>query len=351
MFSKRTALSAVASVVVVFAAVLFFSRSTPNRPPAAGPHSSVSTARGSGPPWPCHGVRLSPKSNIGAVVSRSTPGTTFCLAPAVYVVDAPIAVKSGDTFIGTAPRRDGVTVKTHSTQIIFNASETVGVVFRHFAISGAVNACPGHNCGPTGRAISRGELVTIDDMHLYGNGQNGVGGADQGLTITHSEIDHNGAEAGDGVSAGVKSVQAMTVRNSYVHDNMNNGIWCDIHCGRFVATNNVVTNNSGSGIFMEISQGPAMIANNIVKRNNTSNSDTAGGITITDSMNVVVQGNRLSDNNGFAIGAFMDQRINCGAPSPVCGFVISRASISGNKTGGDKVLGCDLGGVRCIRNQ
>jgi parallel beta-helix repeat protein len=351
MSRNKTVLGALIAVVVLVAVVVFFSPSTPDRSPSAGPHTSVSTARGHGSLKPCHGVHLSKGSDIRSAVSGAPEQTTFCLAPAIYKVAAPIILKNGDTFIGTAPNRDGVTVKTTSAQIIFDANETLGVSFRHFAVAGAINACPGLNCGPTGRAISRGGQLTIDDMHLYSNGQNGVGGAAAGLTIKNSEIDHNGAEAGDGVSAGIKSVYSMTVTNSYVHDNVNNGIWCDIHCGHFVAKDNVVTGNSGSGIFMEISQGPAVIANNVVKNNNRANSPTAGGITIMDSRNVVVQANHLSGNHGFGIGALMDQRTGCGVPSPVCGFTLSDASITNNVLAGDLMVGCNMPGVTCRRNR
>jgi parallel beta-helix repeat protein len=350
MSGKKAALGALAIVIVLLLAVVFFSRSTPGQGPSAGPHSSVSTARGHGPLLPCHGLQLSKGQDIAPAVSGAPPGTTFCLAPATYVVTSPIVVKSGDSFIGTAPRRDGVTVKTDSAQIIFDLANALDVRFEHFGIGGAINACPGSNCGATGRAISQGGNVTVKDMHLYGNGRSAIGGTEDGLTVMNSEIDHNGAQLADGVSAGIKAVHSFSVTNSFIHDNINNGIWCDIQCGHFVAQGNVVTKNSGNGVFMEISQGPALIANNIIKNNNTAGNDTAGGISITDSRNVIIRGNTVSGNQGFGIGARMDQRINCGTPTHLCGFVISTTTIEDNVLHGDPILGCGLSGVACKGN-
>jgi parallel beta-helix repeat protein len=267
------------------------------------------------------------------------------------MVDSPIKAKSNDSFIGTAPRRDGVTVKTDSSQLLFDLADTLGVSFDHFAIAGAINACPGDNCGETGRAISQGASVTVNDMHLYGNGRSGIGGTDAGLAVTNSEIDHNGAELADGVSAGIKAVHPFSVKNSFIHDNINNGIWCDIQCGRFVAQGNLVTRNTGNGIFMEISQGPALIVDNVIRNNNRAQSQTAGGISITDSQNVVVRGNKLSGNHNFGIAARMDQRINCGTPTNLCGYVVGKAVIRGNSLNGDPVLGCEIPGVECRGNR
>jgi parallel beta-helix repeat protein len=350
MSGKRAAIGSVVVVLVLVTAVVFFSRSTPDRAPAAGPHATVSTSRGQGPLRPCQGVKISDGDNIPSIVAGAPEGTTFCLAPATYAITKPIVVKTGDSFIGTAPRRDGVTVKTDSAQLIFDLTDALNIHFEHFGITGAINACPGSNCGETGRAISQGGDVTVKDMHLYSNGRSGVGGTADGLTVTDSEIDHNGAELADGVSAGIKAVHTFTVTDSFIHDNINNGIWCDIQCGHFVATGNVVTRNTGNGIFMEISQGPALIADNVIKNNNTSGNRTAGGISLTDSQNVVVRGNKVSGNQGFGIGARMDERINCGTPSNLCGFVSSATEIRDNVLNGDPILGCDLPGVDCIRN-
>ena len=95
---------------------------------------------------------------------------------------------------------------------------------------------------------------------------------------------------------------------SFFHDNKNNGIWCDVHCGSFTVIGNVVKRNGANGIFDEISQGPATIANNVVKHNNTMHIPSHGGIGITDSKNVNVYGNTVRRNHGFGISARLDHR-------------------------------------------
>jgi hypothetical protein len=338
-------------VIVMMVLVFFiFLTGAPRRTPAPGPRSTVSTARGHGERRPCHGIRIVSRSSIQAAVTKAPPGKTFCLAPGIYEVSSPIALKSHDTFIGTAPSRDGVTVKTDSAGVIFEADQTIGVKFVHFAVTGAINACPGSNCGETGTAISLGTGVTLRDMHLYSNGLNGIGGGS--MVVIDSEIDHNGAEANDGVSAGVKSVNPITVRNSYIHDNEGAGVWCDIQCRAYTVVNSRVIRNSGSGIFMEISQGPAILANNIVKKNNTADVDDTGGISITNSKNASVYGNLLGNNIGFGIAAREDSRAgNCGIPDEDCGYMLSDVSIHDNLLRGDALIGCHMHGVECMHNR
>jgi hypothetical protein len=298
----------------------------------------------------CTGIQVSAGSNIQTAVDSHGTGTTFCLSAGTFSVSSPIRPKASDTFQGSATARDDVLVKTTSAQIIFEADGTTGVTFRHFAIAGAINACPGSNCGETGRAISRGANITIDDMHLYNNGLNGVGGTTDGLLVTNSEIDHNGAKISDGVSSGIKSVNSLTVRDSYIHNNNNNGVWCDIQCGSFTVTGSTVTGNTGSGIFDEISQGTADFHGNTVTGNNTSGAGAKGGISITDSKNASAYSNTLGNNNGFGVSAQMDGRINCGTPTSKCGFVISNVAMQNNALNGDTIKGCSLNGVNCTNS-
>ena len=140
----------------------------------------------------------------------------------------------------------------------------------------------------------------------------------------------------------MKVTHSATIKRSYVHDNFNNGIWCDVGCGSFVVIGNRVKHNAGNGIFVEISQGPATIANNIVKNNNTADLGVHGGISITDSKDVNVYGNTLGGNNKFGIAGRMDQR--------TFGWVISGVKVHGNALHGDALLGCDLAGQVCYKN-
>lgn len=299
----------------------------------------------------CSGVRIKPGMSIQSAIDRHTEGTRFCLAPGRYAVRSSLRPKSRDTFIGAAAHRRGVVVKTKSAQIIFELGGTTGVSFRHFTITGARNACPGRSCGETGRAISRGSRVTITRMHLHNNGLNAVGGTAGLLVVRHSEIDHNGASAGDGLSAGIKSTDALSVFHSHIHHNRGNGVWCDVQCGDFTVVGSKINRNAASGIFDEISQGFAAFRGNTIVRNNKVGDGFRGGLSITNSKNVVAYNNVFERNKSFGIAARMDGRIHCGSPGPECGYVVSNVRIDHNRLHHDSVVGCRLAGVACFKNR
>jgi hypothetical protein len=291
----------------------------------------------------CKGVHVSTTKGLRQGIANHPTGTKFCLHAGTYYVGSTIKLKSHDRLIGTARTRDGVTIKTTSVEVIFDLSNTTRVRFRHFAITGAVNGCPNRNCHhPSGQAIFEGRHLLVKDMHLYRNHLKAIGGARGGLKIINSEIDHNGAVAGDGLSGGIKVTYSAIIKGSSFHDNKGNGIWCDVHCGSFTVTRNVVKRNGGSGIFDEISQGPATITYNIVKHNNTAHIPSHGGIGITDSKDVNVYGNSVGRNQGFGISARLDHRHD--------GWPLTGIRIHGNKLHQNPLKGCDAAGVVCYQN-
>jgi hypothetical protein len=300
---------------------------------------------------PCAGVRVNPGSSIQRAIDNHDTGTKFCLAHGSYGVRSSIHPKSGDRFIGTSAHRSGVVVKTKSAQIIFELGGTHGVTFRHFTIKGARNACPGRDCGETGRAISRGSRVTVGRMHLYNNGLNAIGGTSGLLVVRQSHIDHNGASTGDGMSAGIKSTDALSVFDSHISHNRGNGVWCDVQCGDFTVVRSKIARNAASGIFDEISQGRAVFHGNAIIRNNKVGEGFRGGLSITNSKNVTAYNNVFKHNRGFGIAARMDGRVRCGSPDSGCGFVISNVEINHNVLHADSVVGCKLSGVDCSKNR
>jgi hypothetical protein len=298
----------------------------------------------------CTGTVVLAGGSIQAAINAGPKGATFCLSPGTYNQTATISPKDGDTFIGLGVARDDTLIRTTTVQLLFDMRGTSNVSFEHFAITGAVNRCPGNNCGATGRAISGGANIRVEDMHLYGNGLNGIGGMGAGLSVNNSEIDHNGYKVGDGVSDGIKMTAPFTLTNSYLHDNQNSGIHCDIQCGAFTVSGNTITGNTGTGILMEISPGPASIHDNIVQFNNPGNTPGKGGISIKDSKNVEIYNNTLGSNQRFGIRSGVDTRINCGTPSASCGYVLSNISVHNNTMNANKLTGCDIAGVLCTSN-
>ncbi|MDP9235732.1 MAG: right-handed parallel beta-helix repeat-containing protein [Actinomycetota bacterium] len=288
----------------------------------------------------CSGKALRPSDNIAAIINNAGTGASFCFAPGTYHPSATIRPKDNDHFLGTGTSRDAVLITTSKLQVIFNAGSSSGVTYTNLAVSGAVNACPLRNCGATGDGIHGGTNVKVTNVHVYSNGRTGIASIN-GLTITGSRLDHNGAVHGamDGVSAGVKSATSLTVTGSSVDHNYGNGIWCDNGCGAFTVTGDRVAYNVSTGIHYEISQGPALISNNVVQNNNMANEVGHGGIGIIDSKNASVLGNTLGGNKGSGIRAKKDKR----------GFVLTNVSIHTNKMSGDGLFGCGSG-VTCYAN-
>jgi hypothetical protein len=288
----------------------------------------------------CNGRALRSSDNIASIINNAGSGTTFCFAPGTYRPSSTIQPKDNDHFLGTGTSRDAVLITTDKLQIIFNAGTAHGITYSNLAVSGAVNRCPGSNCGATGDGIHGGVNVVATNVHVYSNGRTGFASIN-GLTITGSRLDHNGAvhSAMDGVSGGVKSGTSLTVTGSSVDHNYGNGIWCDNGCGAFTVTGDQVTYNISTGIHYEISPGPATIANNVVQNNNLANEAGHGGIGIIDSRNANVYGNTLGGNKGSGIRASKDKR----------GFALTSISIHTNKMSGDGLFGCGSG-VTCYGN-
>ena len=91
--------------------------------------------------------------------------------------------------------------------------------------------------------------------------------------------------------SGLKAVNEVEVRNTYVHDNQGNGLWCDVYCrdseshpNGFWVHDNLVVDNGQTGIRFEqvgdvADSGEALIEYNEVLRQSTG--AVRGGVSIT----------------------------------------------------------------------
>jgi hypothetical protein len=170
----------------------------------------------------------------------------------------------------------------------------------------------------------------------------GIGGLKGGASLTQVELDHNGSSTFSGCCAGgIKSSDAYTISNSYIHDNIGNGVWQDV-CGKnFVVTNNTITNNTKSGVRYEHNRncsGSATITGNLVKNNNSSGESGAAGVTINSAPGATVAFNIFGGNAkaGVSVG---------GTRGPTSGTSIHNSTM--NK---DTLKGCDRSGVSCTNN-
>jgi hypothetical protein len=252
---------------------------------------------------------------------------------------------SGVTVEGTGASRADVKIRTFSLNVIFALGSSQGVTIKNVYIAGAVNRCPGQNCGATGEAINGGSNVTVQNVRITDNGRAGIAGMRGSLKVLGSRIDHNGAahSAPDHVSAGIKSVHPIYVSNSRVSHNAGNGIHCDQDCGAFTVQGSTVRYNTLTGIHVELDRGPTLIGHNTVQHNNTLNWKGQSGIQGVDSKNQTIRYNVLGFNGGNGILIRNDTR--AGGP----GYYSANVVIYGNHRHGDRVGNCNLKGVKCGR--
>jgi parallel beta-helix repeat protein len=283
-------------------------------------------ATGMPPPSGCPGgaVAVPVGSQLGPMVSSAPPGTAFCLAGGVHVGDV-VTPKDGDGFYGASGAvMDGA--GTGQPAFTGNAANVVvsGLEIRNYQVpaqEGAVNGqvttmyqAPSsgwqvvgnyvHDNGGTGIRIGNGMLVRGNIV--IRNGQLGVGGVGNNVTVDRNEIAFNntqnynqGWEAG---GAKFMMSQNLVVTGNYVHDNIGHALWIDIDTYNTLFDGNRVDHNVASGIFLEISH-VAVVRNNTVTNNG---SPSAGwlwdaGIQVAATDNVQVYNNTLSGNaNGIS---------------------------------------------------
>jgi parallel beta-helix repeat protein len=292
-------------------------------------------------------VHVRPGDGLVAIVDE-THGGTVCIHAGTYRIGRQtLEPESYTTLLGdpvtlrppgaiSAPTR----IVGSSRHGIIDMGKSRNVVLENLDVSGARGfrrkAWPKTKLH--GRGIQHGENVTIRYVVSHDNAATGMSGLGRGSQLDHVELYGNGSRSYVGCcSAGVKSAQLFTIRHSYVHDNLGNGIWVDSG-GSFIVTDNVVVRNSRNGIRYENGRGFAKILRNTVRGNSTSRARPGGGIEINSADDAEVAYNVLGDNFNAGI-------IFRGARRPVAGVahhnVINR----------DAVKGCRLRSVLCRRNR
>lgn len=339
----------VAVTIVLAAVVLTACEGEPEPGPLPPPRPTTSPAGGE-----CDVVVEAPAS-IQAAATAAGPSATLCLRGSFELAE-PVQPLDGQAFVGPA------------------VIEGVGGAHTGFELKGGA--------GPNGiardvriervemfgftlRAIECWQGAVIRDTKLHHNGRNGLGCGLRagGVLIEDNDIHHNGdpEHTGRG-AAGMKLAggDGVVVRNNVVHENIGNGIWCDVDCGAFEATGNEVYGNTRKGIFYEVSRGPALIAENIVTFNNCSPdywpepepacdlpdggfgpqsaAAPGGGIATNSALGVTIRDNVVEGNEGAGI-AIRDDGRPYDAPLAI--------EIRDNDLRGDELKGCDLEGVTC----
>lgn len=173
-------------------------------------------------------------------------------------------------------------------------------------------------------ATANGSNGNIKNSHLHHNlcvGDRGGGNAQFG----NDEFDHNNYFLeydefwGCGGTKWNVAQGGMKILNSYTHNNIGPGFWCDTSCDGLLYDSNTIDDNSRAGIFQEIGYS-ATITNNTIRRNGYGNGTfytpcpgcntaypTESGVALSSSNGVEVAFNTLIDNYGSIQGVQDDR--------------------------------------------
>jgi hypothetical protein len=216
----------------------------------------------------------------------------------------------------------------------------------------------GSPVGGTGSGLTMGMASNTSSLyavHITGSDAAGITNAHG--TFERIELDDTTQDANflGFNGSGMKAVTEVEVKNSYIHDNQGNGLWCDVYChdsdshpNGFWVHDNLVVNNGRAGIRFEqvgdvADAGEALIENNEVHGN--SKDALRGGVAIHDAQDALVQNNvfgaatiadvvYLPNSEGVAIRATDSGRSD--RPD------LFNVDIVGNVLNGEVIRGCEL---------
>jgi hypothetical protein len=162
-------------------------------------------------------------ATLSAAISGSGSGDTLSLSPGLYVEDFPIITHSL-TIEGTGGMAQLQTpnpTPTNGRAVLFvGGGAGADLTVTNLDISGAIDA------SDNGAGIlfeSGNGALTVSSSWIHGN-QDGILTGDTGaITITHSEIDHNGVAPsnpryGYDHNVYVGTATSLTITDSYIHD-------------------------------------------------------------------------------------------------------------------------------------
>jgi hypothetical protein len=310
--------------------------------------------------------------DLDAMVNADDPtiATRFQLEGAcTYTVDTMVELNEGDeltglpgTFIERGPAFDPQpTVTIVGTDGLSNVIRARGTVHLEWVkIVGGTGqySSGGSPVAGTGSGLAMGMASNTSSLyavHITGSDAAGITNAHG--TFDRIELDDTTQDPNflGFIGSGLKAITEVEVRNSYVHDNQGNGLWCDVFChdsadhpNGFWVHDNLVVNNGRAGIRFEqvgdvADAGEALIENNEVHGNSTG--AVRGGVSIHDAQNALVRNNvfgattiadvaYLPNSEGVAIRATDSGRLD--RPD------LWNADIVDNVLNGEVIKGCEL---------
>jgi Right handed beta helix region len=299
---------------------------TPTMPPPVTTTTS--------PPTTC--ILVVAPASIQAAIDANPPGVAFCLS-GTFTVTTPILPKDGNAFLGPAV----ITGPTSDMGFALTGVDADNVTFDNLEMYGFLL-----------RAIEVWDFTVIRNSYIHHNLRNGIGGGGSiGVLIENNEIAFNGSLQYLGIAAGgVKLALSgdhgrgpgSVIRGNYVHDNVGNGLWCDVDCQGDLFEGNRVEFNTRAGIHYEISLGLGVIRGNVANFNNTSGNNPSAGLYTNSSEHVLIENNQAIGNIFHDINVRDDSR-EYSAP-----FAITVRNNDVTPSG--EVDGCTIAGVVCSGN-
>src|SRR5215207_3391947 len=310
--------------------------------------------------------------DLDVIVNADDPaiGTRFQLeGGCTYPVDTMVVLNEGDeiagppaTFIERAPAFDPeptvTIVGSEGLSHVIIARGTVHLEWVKIVGGTGEYAADGSPVAGTGSGLAMGMASNTSSLYaVHITGSDGAGITNAHGTFERIELSDTTQDPNflGFIGSGLKAINEVEVRNSYIHDNQGNGLWCDEFChdsadhlNGFWVHENLVVNNGRAGIRFErvgevAEAGEALIENNEVHAN--SPDAARGGISVRDAQNATIQ------NNSFGAATIADV-----AYPPNSGNVAIVASDSGradrpdlfnidiisNILNGEVIRGCEL---------
>jgi hypothetical protein len=298
-----------------------------------------------------------------------TIGTRFQLeGPCSYTVDTMMVLNEGDeiagppaTFIERAPAFDPeptvTIVGSEGLSHVISARGTVHLEWVKIVGGTGEYAAVGSPVAGTGSGLAMGMASNTSSLYaVHITGSDGAGITNARGTFERIELDDTTQDPNflGFIGSGLKAINEVEVKNSYIHDNQGNGLWCDVFChdsadhlNGFWVHENLVVNNGRAGIRFEqvgdvADAGEALIENNEVHGNSTG--ALRGGVSIHDAQNALVRNNvfgaetiadvaYLPNSEGVAIRA-----TDSGRPDRPDLFNVD---IVDNVLNGEVIMGCE----------
>jgi len=310
--------------------------------------------------------------DLDAIVNADDPtiGTRFQLeGGCTYTVDTMVELNEGDeiagppaTFIERLPAFDPQPTVTilgsEGLSNVIRARDTVHLEWVKIVGGTGEYSSDGSPLAGTGSVLAMGmasDTSSLYAVHITGSDAAGITNAHG--TFDSIELDETTQDPNflGFTGSGLKAINEVEIRNSYIHDNRGNGLWCDVFChdseshpNGFWVHENLVVNNGRAGIRFErvgevADAGQALIENNEVHGNSTD--AVRGGVSIHDAQNALVRNNvfgaatiadvgYLPNASGVAIRATDSGRSD--RPD------LLNVEIVGNVLNGELIKGCEL---------